>query len=108
MRILEYDTHQQMTSRARDAFFQSIAGSSEQKTTLNIQVRRNCLVEDSLTSVSQVISSGAQDIKKKLIIGFKGEEGIDGGGLRKEWFLLLVREVFDPLHGSWPSRGACL
>jgi len=31
-----------------------------------------------------------------------GEDGVDAGGLRKEWFLLLCREVFDPLYGTFP------
>jgi hypothetical protein len=28
---------------------------------------------------------------------------VDAGGLRKEWFLLLTREIFDPLHGMFGS-----
>jgi E3 ubiquitin-protein ligase HECTD2 len=49
--------------------------------------------------VSEVVGSGGEDIKKGLRIVFKGEEGIDAGGLRKEWFLMLVRDVFNPDHG---------
>lgn len=30
-----------------------------------------------------------------------GEEGVDAGGLRKEWFLLLVRSLFDPQYGMF-------
>ncbi|KAG3183182.1 hypothetical protein PC129_g25345, partial [Phytophthora cactorum] len=67
---------------------------------LVLDVRRDCLVDDSLKAVSEVIDSGSEDIKKGLRIIFKGEEGIDGGGLRKEWFLLLVREVFNPDNGK--------
>lgn len=26
---------------------------------------------------------------------------MDAGGLKKEWFLLLVRELFDPKYGMW-------
>ncbi|RVD82240.1 uncharacterized protein DFL_006673 [Arthrobotrys flagrans] len=29
------------------------------------------------------------------------EDGIDIGGLRKEWFLLLIRDIFDPRHGMF-------
>jgi E3 ubiquitin-protein ligase HECTD2 len=49
--------------------------------------------------VSEVVGSSQEEVKKGLRIEFIGEEGIDAGGLRKEWFLLLVREVFDPNHG---------
>lgn len=67
-----------------------------------IWYRRDCLVEDSLKSVSEVVGSGSEDIKKGLKIDFVGEEGVDAGGLRKEWFLLLTREIFDPQHGKSP------
>jgi E3 ubiquitin-protein ligase HECTD2 len=33
------------------------------------------------------------------MLEFVGEEGIDAGGLKKEWFLMVAREVFDPNHG---------
>ncbi|KAH6676057.1 HECT-domain-containing protein [Plectosphaerella plurivora] len=97
--ILEHDARRQMMSKARDAFFDSILTRKTVTQYLTLDVRRDCLVEDSLTSVSEVIGSGSEDIKKRLRISFKGEEGYDAGGLRKEWFLLLVREVFNPDHG---------
>lgn len=40
------------------------------------------------------------DLKKSLRIEFVGEDGVDAGGLRKEWFLLLVRQLFDPQYGK--------
>lgn len=48
-----------------------------------------------------MVGSGQGDIKKGLKIDFIGEEGVDAGGLRKEWFLLLIREVFDRAHGEY-------
>ncbi|GAO14240.1 hypothetical protein UVI_02001280 [Ustilaginoidea virens] len=97
--ILEHDARRQMQMKARDAFLDSIMTNRTFNQHLSLNVRRECLVEDSLTAVSEVIGSGSEDIKKALRITFRGEEGIDGGGLRKEWFLLLVREVFNPDHG---------
>ena len=98
--ILEHDARRQMHNKARDAFFDSIMSRRNINQFLMLKVRRECLVDDSLKAVSEVIGSGSEDIKKGLRIMFKGEEGIDGGGLRKEWFLLLVREVFNPEHGK--------
>lgn len=98
--ILEYDARRQMQNKARDAFFDSIMSRRNIKQFLELSVRRDCLVDDSLQAVSEVIGSGSEDIKKGLRINFKGEEGVDAGGLRKEWFLLLVREVFNPDHGK--------
>ena len=102
-KILEHDTRRQMQMKARDAFLDSIMTNKNVKQYLSLNVRRDCLVEDSLAAVSEVIGSGSEDVKKALRITFRGEEGIDGGGLRKEWFLLLVREVFNPDHGKCDS-----
>ena len=99
IRIMEHDARRQMDRRAREAFFNSILNRKAISQFLVLRVRRDCLVEDSLRGVSEVIGAGQEEIKKGLRIAFVGEEGVDAGGLRKEWFLLLVREVFDPNHG---------
>lgn len=52
-----------------------------------------------LRGLSTVVGSGQEELKKGLRIDFLGEEGVDAGGIRKEWFLLLIREVFDEAHG---------
>ena len=36
-----------------------------------------------------------------LKVKFLGEEAEDGGGVRKEFFMLLVREIFDPKYGMF-------
>ncbi|EFE44604.1 ubiquitin-protein ligase (Hul4), putative [Trichophyton verrucosum HKI 0517] len=100
IQIMEHDARRQMEAKAREAFFDTILGRRGVSQYLVLKVRRDCLAEDSLQSVSSVIGSAEEDIKKGLRIEFAGEEGIDAGGLRKEWFLLLVREVFDPLHAN--------
>jgi len=97
--ILEHDARRQMEVKAREAFFDSILSRKAISQFLVLKVRRECLVEDSLQGVGEVVGSGGEEIKKGLRIDFVGEEGVDAGGLRKEWFLLLVREIFDPHHG---------
>lgn len=104
-RILAHDARRQMNIKAREAFLDSILNHKDVSQYLNLKVRRDCLVEDSLRGVSEVVGAGSEDIKKSLRIEFIGEEGIDAGGLRKEWFLLLVREVFDPNHGTFLMQG---
>lgn len=103
IQILEYDAKRQMSGKAREAFFDSILSHRTYAQHLVLKVRRDCLVDDSLKTISEVVGSGSEDIKKALRIEFDGEEGVDAGGLRKEWFLLLVREVFNPDHGKFPS-----
>ncbi|KAH8899525.1 HECT-domain-containing protein [Thozetella sp. PMI_491] len=101
IQILEHDAKRQMHNKARDAFFDSILTNRRIEQYLVISVQRECLVRDSLEAVSQVISNGGEDIKKGLRVNFAGEEGVDAGGLRKEWFLLLIREVFNPEYGMF-------
>lgn len=99
-RVLEHEARRQMLTKARDAFFDSILSRKNVNQFWVLDVRRDCLVEDSLKGVSEIIGSGSEDIKKSLRIAFAGEEGIDHGGLRKEWFLLLIREVFNLNNGN--------
>jgi len=39
------------------------------------------------------------DLKKPLRVQFDGEEAEDAGGVRKEFFLLLLRDLLDPKYG---------
>lgn len=43
------------------------------------------------------------DLRKVWRFEFIGEEGIDAGGLAREWFQLVTEEVFDPDMGLWQS-----
>ena len=78
--ILEYDARRQMEIRAREAFFNSILTRKAISQYLVLKVRRECLVEDSLRGVSEVVGAGQEEIKKGLRITFRGEEGVDAGG----------------------------
>lgn len=100
IKIMEHDAKRQMEIKEREAFFNSILRNKVMERYLLLKVRRDCLVEDSLKGVSEVVGAGQEEIKKGLRVQFEGEEGVDAGGLRKEWFLLLAREIFDPLYGE--------
>lgn len=41
------------------------------------------------------------DLKKQLRVQFLGEEGVDEGGVQKEFFQLIVREIFDTKYGMF-------
>ena len=78
--IMEYDARRQMEAKARDAFFNSILSRKVVNQHLVLKVRRDCLVDDSLRGVSEVVGTGQEEIKKGLRIEFIGEEGVDAGG----------------------------
>lgn len=40
------------------------------------------------------------DLKKQLYVEFDGEQGIDEGGLSKEFFQLIVERIFNPDYGT--------
>jgi len=40
------------------------------------------------------------DLKKQLVVEFEGEQGIDEGGVSKEFFQLVVEEIFNPDYGK--------
>lgn len=40
------------------------------------------------------------DFKKQLLIEFDGEQGIDEGGLSKEFFQLIIERIFNPDYGK--------
>ncbi|GAA5877383.1 hypothetical protein JCM16303_003311 [Sporobolomyces ruberrimus] len=60
-----------------------------------IIVRRSNLFEDAF---SEVMKYSEHDLKKRLMITFKGEEGVDFGGVSREFFFLLSHAVFDPSY----------
>lgn len=99
IKILEYDARRQMEIKAREAYFDNVIRQRAIDGHYHLRVRRDCMVEDSLQQISEAVGSGQEELKKGLRVHFAGEEGVDAGGLRKEWFLMLVREVFDADHG---------
>ena len=64
---------------------------------LTINIRRKNLIEDALNELSK------KDIKSQnpIKVRFLGEQGVDEGGVRKEFFLLFIRQIFDPNYGMF-------
>jgi E3 ubiquitin-protein ligase NEDD4 len=62
---------------------------------VHIIVRREHIFEDSFAEVMRLPAS---ELKKRLMIKFQGEEGLDYGGLSREFFFLLSHEMFNPVY----------
>ena len=62
-----------------------------------LNVRRDKLIEDTLNAVS----SREVNLQKQLKVKFVNEQGVDEGGVKKEFFLLLVRQLFDANYGMF-------
>ncbi|XP_057703370.1 probable E3 ubiquitin-protein ligase HECTD2 [Corythoichthys intestinalis] len=98
--IIQKDSEQQMISRARQSLVSKVSRRQRVDMNLlflNIKVRRAQLLADSLDELSRKRC----DLKKKLRVTFVGEAGLDMGGLTKEWFLLLVRQIFRDDYGMF-------
>ncbi|XP_026215637.1 probable E3 ubiquitin-protein ligase HERC3 isoform X1 [Anabas testudineus] len=65
---------------------------------LVLHVRRNRLVSDTLRELTMYSDV---DLKKPLKVIFDGEEAVDAGGVTKEFFLLLLKELMDPVYGMF-------
>ena len=48
--------------------------------------------------IHQIMKCGPQDLRRRLYIEFRGEEGIDYGGVAKEWFFLLSHQMLNPMY----------
>lgn len=61
-------------------------------------VTRENLVED---TIREICMYQPKDLKKPLKVKFHGEEAEDAGGVRKEFFMLLIKEILDPKYGMF-------
>ncbi|KAH9607668.1 hypothetical protein KSS87_011637, partial [Heliosperma pusillum] len=86
-RLIDFDNKRSyFRSRIRQQHEQHLAGP------LRVSVRRAYVLED---SYNQLRMRSTQDLKGRLNVQFQGEEGIDAGGLTREWYQLLSRVIFD-------------
>ncbi|KAJ1022444.1 hypothetical protein NDA16_003433 [Ustilago loliicola] len=69
-------------------------GRRDHYTPLSLSVRRNSVFEDSFRYFSR--KTGPEVKHGKLNVRFNNEEGIDAGGVTREWFQVLARAMFNP------------
>lgn len=62
-----------------------------------LTIDRNAVLEQSFECFSS--RSGKELQRSDMEITFSGEEGIDAGGLTREWYMLVTREIFRASYG---------
>ncbi|XP_049761213.1 E3 ubiquitin-protein ligase NEDD4 isoform X1 [Elephas maximus indicus] len=62
-----------------------------------MKLRRATVLEDSYRRIMAV--KRADFLKARLWIEFDGEKGLDYGGVAREWFFLISKEMFNPYYG---------
>uniref|UniRef100_A0A7N6AVD5 E3 ubiquitin-protein ligase n=1 Tax=Anabas testudineus TaxID=64144 RepID=A0A7N6AVD5_ANATE len=68
----------------------------------SISVSRQTLFEDSF---QQIMNVKPYDLRRRLYIIMRGEEGLDYGGIAREWFFLLSHEVLNPMYCLFEYAG---
>ncbi|KAJ1821936.1 hypothetical protein LPJ60_002311 [Coemansia sp. RSA 2675] len=89
-----------MRTELQDSFFRAMF-SGVTCPYLVLEVRRDSLVRDTLYQLDLKLS---QDLRKQLKVRFVGEEGVDEGGVQKEFFQLIVRDVFSSKYGIFKAN----
>uniref|UniRef100_A0A8C7QVR0 HECT-type E3 ubiquitin transferase n=1 Tax=Oncorhynchus mykiss TaxID=8022 RepID=A0A8C7QVR0_ONCMY len=62
-----------------------------------MKLRRNTVLEDSYRRILSI--KRADFLKARLWVEFEGEKGLDYGGVAREWFFLISKEMFNPYYG---------
>lgn len=80
----------------KKAYFRNIIrkrSSEVHAGTIRINVRRDRVFDD---SYQQLRLRTPNEMKGRLHVQFTGEEGVDAGGVTREWYIILARQIFDP------------
>lgn len=64
----------------------------------------HCRLEVSRTEIFEesyrlIMKMRTKDMRKRLMVKFRGEEGLDYGGVAREWLHLLSKEMLNPQYG---------
>ena len=76
-------------------FFLQQPGDSTNR--FGMKLRRAHIFEDSFRLLMMV--KRVELLRAKLWIEFDSEKGLDYGGVAREWFFLLSKEMFNPYYG---------
>ncbi|KAJ7531965.1 hypothetical protein O6H91_14G067000 [Diphasiastrum complanatum] len=96
-KVLQVEANLQKQHMVQASVVQHLFGNSFISPFLVLEVRRSSLIQDSL----QQLSVHPYDLKKPLKVIFEGEAGVDEGGVTKEFFELLVHELFNVGYGMF-------
>jgi ubiquitin-protein ligase E3 A len=65
---------------------------------LKIKVSRENLIHD---TIEQLQNKDPSQLKKELKVKFINEEAVDEGGVKREFFQLIVKDLFNPNYGMF-------
>jgi E3 ubiquitin-protein ligase HUWE1 len=74
--------------------------ASRRHGSLRLNIRRKFVFED---AYHQLRLRNADEMRGRLHITFRNEEGVDAGGLSREFFGILAKEIFNPNYALFTS-----
>ncbi|EMP38973.1 E3 ubiquitin-protein ligase NEDD4 [Chelonia mydas] len=83
--------------RKYEFFRKKLKKQSDIPNRFEMKLHRTTILEDSYRRIIAV--KRADFLKARLWIEFDGEKGLDYGGVAREWFFLLSKEMFNPYYG---------
>ncbi|KAK3600176.1 hypothetical protein CHS0354_039470 [Potamilus streckersoni] len=89
-RILDFDVKRRYFRQELDRL-----DEGTRREDLAVHVRREHVFEDSFR---ELFRRTADEWKHRFYIVFEGEEGQDAGGLLREWYIIISREIFNPMY----------
>ncbi|KAM6963121.1 ubiquitin-protein ligase E3A-like [Aplochiton taeniatus] len=98
---LYYDNRIRMYSERRITALYSMVQGQQHNPYLRLKVRREHIIDDALVRLEMISMENPSDLKKQLFVEFEGEQGVDEGGVSKEFFQLVLEEVFNPDIGMF-------
>jgi E3 ubiquitin-protein ligase HUWE1 len=67
---------------------------------IRLHIRRDHVFED---AYHQLVLRNADEMRGRLHITFRNEQGVDAGGLSREFFGILAKEIFNPNYALFTS-----
>jgi E3 ubiquitin-protein ligase HUWE1 len=86
--ILDFDVKRRYFRQELDKLKDNIRGDD-----LAVHVRRSHVFDDSFRELNR---RTPDEWKHRFYIVFEGEEGQDAGGLLREWYMIISKEIFNP------------
>ncbi|XP_067123380.1 E3 ubiquitin-protein ligase SMURF2 isoform X2 [Centruroides vittatus] len=75
---------------------QELHSLQQQSGHCRLEVSREDIFEESYRLIMKM---RPKDLRKRLMVKFRGEEGLDYGGVAREWLYLLSHEMLNPYYG---------
>jgi len=90
-------TYDKITNRKKHVSLSCTRSQADIPNRFEMKLHRNNIFEESYRRIMSI--KRPENLKARLWIEFESEKGLDYGGVAREWFFLLSKEMFNPYYG---------